>query len=341
MSLFQYVKDKRYFLVLYSIMIIFVSFMMMVSTDSKIGINNLWYTNLVCLFLVMLYLIIGYYHHKTFYQKLIDLLEQEKKELIEALPDPQTISQSLYLELLKKLQNEHSEQFQQLLNQKQDHQDFVLSWVHEVKLPIAASRLLMEHSTGKSIDELVDKLEDELNKIDYYIEQALYYSRIDSFSKDYFITEIDTLQIIKNSVKKYAKIFINKEIRLSIEEDSQFVHSDPKWLVFITDQIVANSLKYTYEKGIISFQFEEDRLEKRLIIKDTGIGIPAEDLSRVFDKGFTGSIGRGHAKSTGMGLYLAKQLALKLGHELSIESEEGEYTKVIVHFPKVRNYLKL
>lgn len=104
---------------------------------------------------------------------------------------------------------------------------------------------------------------------------------------------------------------------------------------------MTNSLKYTSEGGEITVKFEEDNREKRLLIQDTGIGIKQEDIHRVFDKGFTGSIGRSHAKSTGMGLYLAKLLAIKLGHELSIQSEEGEFTTVTVHYPKIRSYYRL
>ncbi|QKE72745.1 sensor histidine kinase [Arthrobacter citreus] len=341
MSFFQYIKDKRYFFILYGVMMIFVSIMMMISTESNDMINNLLYTNLVCLFFVAVYILLGYFRQKAFYKKIVELTEQEKEELILALPKPQTINQTVYHEVLKKLHNEHTLQIQRLLIEKLEHQEFVLSWIHEVKLPIAASKLIMEHSTGKSLDELVDKLEDELNKIDYYVEQALYYSRIDSFSKDYFITEINLNQIIKSSVKKYAKLFINKEIGLSIANEAQFVQSDPKWLSFITDQIVSNSLKYTNDKGTISFYYEDDQKEKRLIIEDTGVGIPPQDLNRVFEKGFTGNNGRTQIKSTGMGLYLAKQLAIKLGHNLSIQSEEGLFTKVIIHFPKVRNYYQL
>jgi signal transduction histidine kinase len=341
MSFIQYIKDKRYFFILYGMIMIFVSLILMLTMDSKYVHNNLWYTHVVCLFFVIFYITLGFYHRKAFYQKLVDLHEQEIEELIAALPEPQNTEQAIYLDLLKKLHEQHSQQFQRLMEQKREHQDFIMSWIHEVKLPIAASRLLMEHSMGNSVDETVDKLEDELNKIDNYVEQALYYSRIDSFSKDYFITEIDLNQIIKNSVKKYAKLFINKEIGLHMEDAPNFVHSDSKWLSFIIEQIVANSLKYTNDGGAISFYFVEDREEKVLRIQDTGIGIPPEDLQRVFEKGFTGNIGRSHAKSTGMGLYLAKRLAIKLGHDLSIQSEEGEYTNVTIHFPKFRNYLEL
>lgn len=164
----------------------------------------------------------------------------------------------------------------------------------------------------------MDKLEDELSKIDNYVEQAFYYSRIDSFSNDYFITEIELNQLIKDCIKKHAKIFINKHIRFQLFEEKQYCNSDIKWLLYILDQLVSNWLKYTMESGTIRFEFEEDQKEKRLMVTDSGIGIAMEDLSRVFEKGFTGSNGRNYSKSTRMGLYLARQMAIKLGHELSI-----------------------
>ncbi|WP_207654943.1 sensor histidine kinase [Clostridium thermopalmarium] len=226
-------------------------------------------------------------------------------------------------------------------NERKDYQDFIISWIHEVKLPITASRMLMKNSTVKTLDYIVDKLEDELNKVDNYVEQALYYSRIGSFSNDYFITEVSLNQIVKESVKKYSKLFIQKRIRLTMLDEEQFVYSDSKWLGFVIDQIVANSLKYTDDGGAISFTFESNSREKQLLIKDTGIGIKPEDINRVFEKGFTGSLQRNHSKSTGIGLYLAKQIALKLGHNLSIQSEEDKYTQVTIHFPKISSYYYL
>ncbi|MGC3748939.1 sensor histidine kinase [Enterococcus faecalis] len=269
------------------------------------------------------------------------MVESNHEEFLATLPKPRNDEQLLYLELLKKVNSVHGDQLQKLYNEKMDHQDFITSWIHEVKVPIAAGRLLMENSNGKTVEYLVDKFEDELDRIENYVEQALYYSRIDSFSKDYFISEVVLDQVAKNSVKKFAKSFINKQIRFHMDNIEQVVHTDSKWLGFIMDQVFSNSLKYTGEGGEISVQFEEDLKEKRLQIQDTGIGIKPEDISRVFEKGFTGSIGRSHAKSTGLGLYLAKEMALKLGHDLSIHSEDGKYTKVIIHFPKIRNYYHL
>jgi signal transduction histidine kinase len=341
MSFIEYIKDKRYFLILYFIIMSFVSLIMLVSANQPNVANNLLYTNVSCFLFASLYIIIGYYYRRRFYRELRELIESGQENVLSLLPEAQNYEQKQFLNLYKKILEGNEKQLQKLNDAKQDQQDFIMSWIHEVKLPIAASRLLIENSEGKTVEFLIDKFEDELGKIDDYVEQALYYSRIDSFSKDYFISEVPMNQIIKNSVKKYAKLFINKGIRFHLDENKQFVQSDSKWLGFVVDQVIANSLKYTNDGGDISIFFEEDAKEKRLHIQDNGIGIKPEDIHRVFEKGFTGSIGRSHVKSTGMGLYLAKQLAIKLGHHISIESEEGKYTKVTIHFPKIRNYYHL
>ncbi|OCT11420.1 histidine kinase [Paenibacillus pectinilyticus] len=340
MSFLSYLKDKRYFIGMYAVTMLFVSLIMLVSVKGHAALNNVAYTNAGCFLFAACYLTFGYFYRKSFYTELHTLLEGDNHPdwALEALPDSQTNAQERYLQLLKKLSAGQTKENQLLQAEIRNHQEFILSWIHEVKLPIAASRLIMENRVGKSAEYLVDKLEDELNKIDSYVEQALYYSRIDSFSRDYFIVEQSLAVIVKESIKKVAKLFIAKRIRPDLGELTLTVNSDSKWLGYIVNQIVGNALTYTENGGSITFRCEETESEKRLIIQDTGIGIDAADLSRVFDKGFTGRNGRTHNRSTGMGLYLAKQMAIKLGHDLSITSAEGEGTTVTIHFMKVRHY---
>lgn len=314
---------------------------MLFSENDQNNLSNVLYINISCLIFVCLYITIGYFYRKVFFKGLVETIENAEEQFAILFPEVQTNQQKRFLELVKKIHQDNRNQLQHLNDEKKDQQEFILSWIHEVKLPIAASRLLMENSENKTTDYLIDKFEDELDKIDNYVEQALYYSRIDSFSTDYFITEVTANQIIKSSVKKYSKLFINKEIQFQMDDSTQFVQSDSKWLGFVIDQIIANSIKYTERGGKVAVQFEEDDREKRISILDSGIGIATEDLSRVFQKGFTGLTGRNQHKSTGIGLYLAKQLTRKLGHTLSIQSEEGKYTKVTIHFPKIRNYRDL
>lgn len=341
MSFIEYLKDKRYFWAFYFMIMAFVSLVLILGVnDQEIG-SYMMYINVSCFLFAVLYTTIGYFYRKNFFQQLTELIDSHHEDISAMLPKAQNHQQQRFLNLLNKMHQHYTSELQTLFDEKREHQEFIMSWIHEVKVPIAACHLLIENSAEKSVEILADKLEDELNKIEDYVEQALYYSRIDSFSKDYFIKEVHVNQIIKNSVKKYAKLFISKGIHLNLESKDQFVQSDDKWLGFVVDQIISNAIKYTDENGHITIQFDEDSQEKRLIIEDDGIGIKPEDLHRVFERGFTGTIGRNYGKSTGIGLYLAKQLAHKLGHDISIQSEENCFTKVIVHFPKIRSYFHL
>lgn len=342
MNFLNYVKDKRYFLCFYFMIMVFISILFILSSDLEQAWNHVIYINISCFFFVLLYVVIGYFYRIRFYKKMEELIHSPHDEALISLPKGKNYEQQLYLDLFKKIMNTHHKELQSLYKQKREHEEYIMSWVHEIKLPITSSHLLLENYEGKRVDLLMNKLEDELNKIEDYVEQALYYSRVDSFANDYFITELDLNKVIKNSVKKYSKIFIHKEIRFMMDDkQKKFVHSDKKWLGFIMDQIITNALKYTEKNGTISIYFEQDDKEKRLIIQDNGIGIKEEDINRVFERGFTGTTGRNHSKATGMGLYLAKKLANKLGHDLSIASLEGEWTKVTIHFPKIRNYYYL
>ncbi|MBZ9607828.1 sensor histidine kinase [Clostridium estertheticum] len=224
---------------------------------------------------------------------------------------------------------------------KKENVDFINSWVHEIKTPISACRLVIENSMYKSKEETLSNLEDEIDHIENYVEQALYYSRLDSFSKDYLINEINMHSLIVGVVKKHAKEFIGKKIKIELSDLEFTIDSDKKWLFFILDQILSNSLKYTTSDGLIKISGVLKHNEKQLIIQDNGIGIKSEDINRVFDKGFTGYNGRDDFKATGMGLYLSKNLATKLGHHITIESKHSEFTRVTVHFPKLIEYYRV
>lgn len=330
----RFLEEKRYFLFMLLAMSAFVSLMMIASPNGRYDAGDLIYTLAGCSGMAAIYLIGGYLQRRSRCKALSNLLESGRDGDWLLLPQPQTEEQRLYREILKKLQQKKEAEAEKFHREQKDYQDFIMTWIHEVKLPITACHMLIQNSAGKSVEELTDKLEDEIRTIDHLVEQALYYSRIDSFSKDYLISEVPVHQAVRSSVKKYAKLFVSRRIRFAMPEEELWVHSDSKWLGYIIDQILSNSLKYTGDRGAIECAFEEDMEEKRLIIRDSGIGIHPEDLGRVFEKGFTGATGRTERKSTGMGLYLANQMAIKLGHRLSVQSEEGKYTRMTIHFPK-------
>jgi signal transduction histidine kinase len=320
---------------------VFISLVIYLDTAFKVSTANVLYINLVSTTFFMLYLIVKFLYYKNHFKALNDIVRNENDEIVNRLPKSKSYEQTLYKQVLEALYNEQSAKIQRLQEQKKEYEEFITSWVHQVKTPIAVSRLLIENDSSSPSKDTLYSIEEELDKIENYIEQALYYSKIDDFSKDYLINEIELNKLIKEAVKKQAKTFINKKITIEIENTDLIVTTDKKWLLFILDQVLSNSLKYTSTGGRIRiYGLIEDKVQK-LVIEDNGLGIKSEDLDRVFDKGFTGYNGRENYKATGIGLYLSKKLARKLGHHMSIESKYGEYTEVAIVFPKNMDYFEV
>ncbi len=237
---------------------------------------------------------------------------------------------------IEELKRDHIRERNQIQNKQKDHYDFIISWFHEIKTPIAVLRLLQQ------TDMDANSLREEIAKIENYVDQALYYAKLDSFNQDYDIQQCDIVKITKEIIKSHSKTFFSKNLRIELLAETLEVQSDPKWLLFIINQLMTNSLKYTDVGGVITISSSETPQEKQLLFRDNGIGISQKDLPRIFNRGFTGETGRTFTKSTGMGLYLAQQLSNKLGHYISCTSVIEEFTQFIIHFPKDSDpYLKL
>ena len=265
---------------------------------------------------------------------------QQTKQVVSQLDNEDFDSLSLEGELSKthieELKREHIREMNRIQEVQNEHDDFIVSWFHEIKTPIAVLRLLSQTELDPN------SIKEEITKIEHYVNQALYYAKLDSFNQDYDIQQCDIIRITKETVKSHSKTFFSKKIRLQFEATSLEVQSDPKWLQFIVEQLVTNSLKYTEPGGEMTISSLETLKEKQLLIRDNGIGISQKDLPRIFNRGFTGETGRIHAKSTGMGLYLAQQLCNKLGHYISCTSKAGEFTEFIIHFPQDHDpYIKI
>ncbi|MNI14646.1 Sensor histidine kinase GraS [compost metagenome] len=250
--------------------------------------------------------------------------------------EPLSLEAEGYREVMEQLQIQHIRALNKVQMQQKEHYDFIVTWFHEVKTPIAVLRLMQQTEVDHS------SLEEELSRIEHYVDQALYYSRLDTFNQDYEIVNCNLELLVKAAVKAHSKTFIAKKIKIRLDVQSTTVQSDSKWLSFIINQLVTNSLKYTGDQGEISFTTRVTPQEKLLIVRDNGIGIDRKDLPRVFNRGFTGTNGRTYAKSTGMGLYLAQELSKKLGHYISCDSEAGSFSEFTIHFPKNHDpYLKM
>lgn len=200
--------------------------------------------------------------------------------------------------------------------------EYYTIWVHQIKTPISAMRLLLQSEPSEIKSELVE----QLFRIEQYVEMVLQYLRMQNMSNDLVIKRYSLDELVKQAIRKYSKIFIRKKIKLVYEQLNYQVLTDEKWLTFVIEQLLSNALKYT-NKGFISIYMDND-LPDTLVIEDSGIGIDAGDLPRVFEKGYTGFSGRLDQKSTGIGLYLCRSILDKLSHTIKIESEAGKGTKV-------------
>ena len=313
----------------------FVAAMTALDNTLHMDSGNVVYMIGVCLFLFLLYWLCDFAVRRRHLRRLQEVLADEEglaDAVMPPLPRPANREQALYHELLQRIFAGQERRYRRLHQERQQQGEFLATWVHDTKMPIAVSRLLLEGAADKAPEELLSSLEEELDRIEAGVERVLYSAKMESFAKDYLIQEVCLEQVLKEAVKRHSRTFIAKRIRLDLRELPGLVLSDRKWLSFILDQILSNALKYTTVGGCIRVFSEGKGRHWRLFLEDNGIGIPAEDVPRIFDRGFTGRNGREFQHATGMGLYLAAQLADKLGHRLEVESKEGEYTRLIIDF---------
>lgn len=234
-----------------------------------------------------------------------------------------------YRRLVYSLCLENRRLFNHAEERRTEQNDYYLMWAHQIKTPIAAMRLLLD-GTGENF-----LLQEELFQIEQYVEMALHFQRLESMASDMMPEECDLYALLKQAVRKYSVLFINHGLSLKLEEMRVTVITDEKWFVFCVEQILSNSIKYT-AKGSISIHMEgaqeAGRTPPVLVIEDTGIGIRPEDIPRIFERGFTGYNGRMDKKSTGIGLYLTKQILDRLGVGIRVDSQEDAGTKVSLIF---------
>ena len=310
---------KVYILFVVFIFIFFIMFYLY-----NLPLEALIYTGSFCFLAALIASISDYANYKESYKKL-NFLEQNILNDLDALPKSLDIRIDYYHKIIEKLYEELEKLTQENRQKNTDMVDYYSMWVHQIKTPIAAMNFLLDN---EEVDQKI--LQQELFKIERYVEMVLTYIRLDSISSDYVITKINLDEVVKDSVKKYATIFINKKIKLNYVSHETMVISDKKWLSFAFEQILGNSVKYSSTGGEITIE----TYENKLVIEDNGMGIKEEDLPRIFEKGFTGFNGRYEKKSSGLGLYLCKKTLDKLGHHIEISSKVGEGTRIEITFPK-------
>ena len=308
----------------YILFVVFIAIFFIMFYLYNLPLEALIYTGSFCFLASVIASFSDFVNYRESYKKL-KFLEKNILNDLEDLPKSLDIRIDYYHKIIEKLYEELEKLTQENRQKNTDMVDYYSMWVHQIKTPIAAMNFLLDN---EEVDQKI--LQQELFKIERYVEMVLTYIRLDSISSDYVITKINLDEVVKDSVKKYTTIFINKKIKLNYVSHETMVISDKKWLSFAFEQILGNSVKYTSTGGEITIE----TCENKLIIEDNGMGIKEEDLPRIFEKGFTGFNGRYEKKSSGLGLYLCKKTLDKLGHHVEISSKVGEGTRIEIIFPK-------
>ena len=331
MKLIKYLLDKIPQIII-SIMGFTITIFMLnafkVESTLKIAITIIFF--IVCIFNIG----IDYFRKYKFYQSLSNTLDVlDKKYLIlEMINKPNFYEGEIFYQTLYDINKSMIENVKEYNLSIIDFKEYVEMWIHEVKIPISSLTLLI-HNNQEKIDK---RYVEQIRKLDNYIDQILYYVRSENAEKDYIIKEKSLQEIIKNVALKNKDDLLASKVKLDVNVNNIKVLTDAKWLEFILNQIINNSIKYKRNnvESYIKIIAKEDKEKTYLSIYDNGIGIPKKDIPRVFEKSFTGENGRIIAKSTGMGLYIVKKLCDKLGHKINIESKKKEYTKITIIFYK-------
>ncbi|WP_341321529.1 sensor histidine kinase [Solibacillus sp. FSL H8-0523] len=329
MTIKEYLKDRTLFLLTNFILFIITCGIMLITNMTG---NIILLIFCIWFFPVLTYIMLEFFKQKIFYNELISIMDSldQKYLLSEIMKEPENIAGKLLYDILQQTNKDMHEHVKSYRDRENEYREYIETWVHEIKTPIASTRLIIENNPNA----ITRNIQDEMTKIEAYIEQVLYYSRSNHVSKDYLIKEVSLADLVRRVIKRNSRDFISKGITVDMEAVKGIAYSDAKWLEFIVNQLIGNVIKYTRERdGKVTIHTIRNENNIVLTIEDNGIGIIDKDINRVFEKGFTGENGRKFGGSTGIGLYLCKKLAEQLGLGLTLTSKVGEGTKVRIIFP--------
>ncbi len=337
MKITNYLKDKFLPIFIYIINILIIT-MLLIAFESNESLILVFITFQIILGLTLL--LIEYSKKNSFYKTIQSkLINLDKKYLVlEMLDKPKTTEEELIYQIFYDINKSYIEELKDYKLSLNNFKEYIELWIHEVKIPIS-SLVLMTHNSKENLPK---KYITQINRLDNYIDQVLYYVRSNNSEEDYLIKEVSLQKIINAVALKNKDDLLENNIEFIVKINNEKALTDEKWLEFILNQIINNSIKYKRNIKVpkIEINIEETPQKVLLTITDNGIGIPKNDLPKVFNKSFTGTNGRTTTKSTGLGLYIAKNLLKKLGHKIEIESEVNKYTKVTITFSK-NNYYKI
>ena len=316
---FTYLKSRVRLL---AVLLAFAAIFALIFSLYELPVEAVGYAALLCAALGAAALAAGYSRWLRKY-RLLELMRRSICVSAEGLPEPADGVEERYQELIRELSDERARLESAADADRRAAEDYYGMWAHQIKTPISAMRLLLQQP-GETDRQALGA---ELFRIEQYVGMVLGYQRIEGDSTDFVLRRRDLDGVVRGCVRKFAPFFIIKKLPLNFQETGLTVLTDEKWLAFVIEQLLSNSLKYT-SRGSITLRAEG----MALVIEDTGIGIAPEDLPRLGERGFTGCNGREDKKSTGLGLYLCRRVCKKLGHGLEISSAPGVGTRVMISF---------
>ena len=328
----DYIKEKMVLIIGTILALVSVEILLLAY---NISILIRGYCAFIIIFILVLAILIEYKKKKDYYNELIKNMEdlKEKYLISEIIKTPNFIEGKILKDILQDTGKSMLENVNYYKNIQEDYKEYIELWIHEVKIPIAASKMIIENNKN----EVTKSIDEELDKVENYTEQALFYARSNAVEKDYIINKTNLKEIVNGAILKNKTTLLNEKVSIELSNlKDEEVYTDSKWAVFIINQIIQNAIKYSKkENKKIEISSQEKNDKVILYIKDNGIGIKKGEITRVFERGFTGENGRiiGQ-KSTGIGLYLCKKLCDRLGLGIELNSKKDIGTEVRIIFPK-------
>lgn len=336
MKLVIYIKEKLAFI--FSMVFIIIAIYVM-GYACKIRHDYMNVLALIIVILSVFQLLTEYLKKRKFYNEMYNILEglDQKYLLTEMKFNPNFAEGEILMDVMYEVDRSMKERLNEIEQSYVEFKEYLEMWIHQIKIPISAIKLMNYNGNIDVAKQLV-----QINRMNDYVEQILYYARADAPEKDYILKKCNLESIINNVLLQQKELLLGSRIKIQKNNTDKDVVTDGKWITFMLGQIINNSVKYMdkNKKSYISFEVEEAKDKTVLSIKDNGIGIAIKDVPRVFERSFTGENGRKNNVSTGMGLYICKRLCDKLGHEIDISSVDGEGTSVSISFGKNDYYLK-
>lgn len=335
-----YMKDMKSWILFFLGTIGFIDLVLWLDQGIIVEVTSILYFNILLLLFFIVFLAWRYYVEMKFTKELVLLIDGQFDDWDVALPDPVYLRDKKTREILLQGVEQLSKRLSTLKQASISDSDYIASWVHEVKTPLTAMKLLIDEHRG---DPVIRKVELEWLRLHLLIDRQLSISRLPTLEADYILEKGNLQQLVKAEVRELASWFMEKNIAVEFEgaEDAEVV-TDSKWCRFLIRQLLTNAVKYSPSGGTITIWTSELETENmQLIITDEGPGIKAHDLPRIFDKGFTGGTGRIHNAATGLGLYLAKTVATKIGITMMASSENSKGTSMEIIFPTKNDFDKI